>query len=158
MSPNTSTPDSFVVFPLGERRLALPASDVVELSRTGSVHLFPHTTPALVGVLVRRGEILPVWDLAQTLLGSEEPTLKYCLITRRNFAGEEWTAIPVSGECQMLRSELLPPPEGAASYVRGILLLDGQSIEVLDLAEMATPQESNRTSEPGVAGEGEIRT
>jgi purine-binding chemotaxis protein CheW len=157
VSPKTLTQESFVVFPLGERRLALPTSDVVELSRTGSVHLFPHTMPALLGVLLRRGEILPVWDLAQTLLGSEEPTLKYCLVTRHNFAGEEWTAIPVSGECQMVRSDMLPPPEGSATYVRGVLLLDGQPIEVLDLVELGTPREPTETKERELAGEGEER-
>ena len=145
--------ESFVVFPLGGRRLALPTSDVVELSRTGSVHLFPHTTPALLGVLLRRGEILPVWDLAQTLLGSEEPTLKYCLVTRHNFAGAERTAIPVSGECQMVHSEMLPPPEDSATYVRGVLLLDGQPIEVLDLAEVGTPRESTAAQQKESRGE-----
>ncbi len=148
---------SFVVFPLCGRRFALPAADVVELSRTGSVHLFPHETPSLVGVLVRRGEILPVWDLAPALLGLEEPTLKYCLITRRNFAGEEWTAIPVSGECQMLRSELLPAPEGAAAHVCGVMQLDGEAIEVIDLAEVAVTEELTATIKNEPAREEEVR-
>ena len=55
MSPTTSGPESFVVFPLGGRRFALPTTDVVELSRTGTVQKFPHTSPVMVGILVRRG-------------------------------------------------------------------------------------------------------
>lgn len=139
MSTTAAVRESFVVFPLGGRRFALLTTDVVELSRTGSVHMFPHTTPGLVGVLVRRGEVLPVWDVAQTLLGADEATLKYCLVTRRNFAGEERTAIPVSGDCQMLQAEMLPPPEGSAAYVRGVLMLEGQTVEALDLARLAAP-------------------
>ncbi len=153
LSEDQAAQISFVVFPLCGRRFALPATDVVELSRTGSVHLIPHDTPSLVGILVRRGQVLPVWDLAPALLGTEEPTLKYCLITKRNFAGEEWTAIPVSGECQMLRSELLPPPEGAGAHVCGALQLDGETIEVIDLAEVAVTEERTATVENEPAGE-----
>lgn len=134
MSENTANRQSFVVFPLGARRFALPTADVVELSHTGFVQTFLQTTPGLLGVLVRRGEILPVWDLAPVLLDGAEAPRKYWLITRRNFAADEVTAIPVSGECEMLHSEIQPPPEGAAPQVRGVLLLDGDPVEVLDLA------------------------
>ncbi len=137
MSSAVSRQESFVIFPLGGRRFALLTSDVVELSRTGVVQKFPHTTPGLMGVLVRRGELLPVWDVTRPLLGLNKVPLKYWLITRRNFAGEEWTAIPVSGECQMLHSEMLPPTEGSAAHVRGMLPLEDQLIEVLDLAHLA---------------------
>lgn len=137
MSSPVSPKESFVIFPLGARRFALPTSDVVELSRSGVVQKFPHTTPGLMGVLVRRGELLPVWDVTRQLLGLNKTPLKYWLITRRNFAGEEWTAIPVSGECQMLHSEMLPPAPGSAAHVRGMLPLEGQLIEVLDLSHLA---------------------
>ena len=139
MSLATTGRESFVIFPLGERRFALLTKDVVELSRTGFVQTFPHTSPGLAGVLVRRGEVLPVWDLGQTLVGSSKATLKYWLVTRRNFAADEWTAIPVSGECQMLLTEMLPPPEGSAPHVRGVLFLEEQPIVVLDLAHLAEP-------------------
>lgn len=139
MSTQSSGPETYVVFPLGARRFALPTTDVVELSRSGLVQKFPHTMPGMSGILVRRSEILPVWDLAETLLGPGKAALKYWLITRRNFSGEELTAIPVSGECQMLHSTMMAPPEGAAAHVRGVLSLDDQFVEVLDLARLATP-------------------
>jgi chemotaxis signal transduction protein len=133
-------PESFVVFPLGPRRFALPTSDVVELTRTGFVQKFPHTTFGLSGVLMRRGDVLPVWDVTRALLGPGRQTLKYWLVTRRNFAGEELTAIPVSGECQMLNVKMLPPPEGSAQHVRGVLPVDEQIVEVLDLAQLGAAQ------------------
>jgi chemotaxis signal transduction protein len=138
MNGTASGKESFVVFPLGSARFALPTTEVVELSRAGQVQTFPHTAPVLGGVLVRRGEILPVWDLA-ALLGTRSAAARFWLVTRRNFAGEEPTAIPVSGECQMLRAEMLPPPDGSADYVRGVLVLGDQPVEVLDLSRLATP-------------------
>jgi chemotaxis signal transduction protein len=142
LSVQIAATESFVIFPLGSRRFALPTCDVVELTRTGFVHKLPHATPDLSGVLVRRGEVLPVWDVTRILLGPGREILKYWLVTRRNFAGEELTAIPVSGECQMLSAEMLPAPQGAASHVRGVLPLENQWVEVLDLARMVAPPES----------------
>jgi hypothetical protein len=80
-----------------------------------------------------------VWDVAGVLLGPGKATSKYWLVTRRNSAGEEWTAIPVSGECQMIHSPMLPPPAGSAEHARGVLLVDDQFIEVIDLARLAMP-------------------
>ncbi len=131
--------ESFVVFPLAGKRFALPTAEVVELSRPGTVQKFPHTTPALRGVLLLRGEILPIWDLAQTLVGKSAPERKYYLVICRNFAGEEWTAVPVTGECQMLHAEIHPPPEASPAHVCGLLFPDEERIEVLDLGRLGTP-------------------
>ena len=130
---------TFVIFPLGERRYALGSAEVIELLPSGKVQTFPHTTPGLHGVLVRRGKILPVWDVARTLAGGSTAMQKYYLVTRRNFGGEEWTAIPVSGDCQMLHAKMLPPPEGSPLYVQGLLLLGEERIEVVALDWLATP-------------------
>jgi chemotaxis signal transduction protein len=130
--------ESFVIFPLAEKRFALPAAEVVELSRPGSVQKFPHTTPDIRGVLLHRGEILPIWDVAGPLVGKSTPARKYYLVIRRNLAGPERTAVPVSGECQMLRAEMLPPPESSPAHVCGLLFLDGQSVEVLDVGQFGT--------------------
>ena len=145
MIQTTSGPESYVVFPLGGRRFALPTADVVELSRSGMVQKFPHASPGMAGILVRRGETLPVWDVGCKLLGPGKAPSKYWLVTRRNFTGEEWTAIPVSGECQMCNSSMLSPPEGSAAHVRGVLPLDDKFVEVLDLAHLA-PQAGPLTS------------
>lgn len=134
--------ESFVIFPLGVRRFALPTADVVELTRTGFVQKFPHLTSGLTGVLMRRGCVLPVWDVTRTLLGPGKETLKFWLVTRRNFAGNELTAIPVSGECQMLNVEMQPPPPGSAQYVQGVLPVEDQWVEVLELAHLAAPRKS----------------
>lgn len=155
MSGTVPARASFVVFPLDRRRFALPTADVVELARAGQVQTFPHTTPGLEGVLLRRGEILPVWELAASL-GTDPGARKFWLITRRNFAAEEPTAIPVSGECQMLRAEVAAPPEGAPAYVSGVLSIEDQLVEVLELPRLAAPRrpvEAGRAKEPPKEGE-----
>src|SRR4051794_40317512 len=64
---NPEPDKSYVLFPLGEKRFALRAETVTELARPDSVQTFPHRTPLLTGVLVRRGRIVPVCDVAQGL-------------------------------------------------------------------------------------------
>jgi chemotaxis signal transduction protein len=71
---------SYVLFPLGEKRFALRAETVTELARPDSVQTFPHRTPLLTGVLVRRGKIVPVCDVAQVLVGPAAPPRKFYLI------------------------------------------------------------------------------
>jgi chemotaxis signal transduction protein len=148
MSATIASGQSFVVFPLGDRRFALPTVDVVELSRNGRAQKFPHTSAALEGVLVRRGEVLPVWDLAKTLLGCQSAIWKMWLVTRCNFSGEELTAIPVSGECQMVHAQTLLPAEGAAGHVLGVLMVENQPVEVLDLRGLRTHVAMQRTGSP----------
>jgi chemotaxis signal transduction protein len=155
MSDAAPKRQSFVVFPLGARRFALRTEDVLELSRAGEAQPFPQTTPGLGGVLLRRGEVLPVWDLASRL-GAENAARKFWLITRRNFAGEEPTAVPVSGECQMLRAQMQPPPDAAPEHVRGVLVLEEESVEVLDLARLGTPARTPDSQQD--AGESERRS
>jgi chemotaxis signal transduction protein len=152
MNGTHSVRTTYVVFSLGQRRFALPTSEVIELFSQGEVQTFPHTTLALEGVMVRRGEILPVWAVGRNLDGSFEVVRRYWLVTRRNFAGEEKTAIPISGECQMLHGAMEPPPEGSPAHVRGVLFSGGQEIEVLDLAHV-----ENGPGPVGIQGRGEAR-
>src|SRR5262249_62416986 len=67
------TGKAYVLFPLGEKRFALPAETVTELARPDSLQTFPHRTPLLTGVLVRRGRVVPVCDVAQVLVGPAAP-------------------------------------------------------------------------------------
>jgi chemotaxis signal transduction protein len=125
---------SFVLFPLGKKRFALSATRVTELARMDRVHEFPSTTPLVSGVLVRRGEVIPVCDVAQVLVGRDAPPRKFYLIAKRKFeATEERAAIPVTGDCELTNSELLPRTGDLAVYVNGLLSLPDEIIEVLDL-------------------------
>jgi chemotaxis signal transduction protein len=127
----------FVLFPLGEKRFALPAEQVAELARPDREQSFPHTTPLLTGVLVRRGAIVPVCDVAQVLVANA-PARKFYLIATRMFGRTaELTAIPVTGECELASADVLAPTAGLPEYVVGLLSLGDEIVELIDLAKIA---------------------
>ena len=133
-----SEKNSFVLFPLGKKRFALPASQVTELARPDRLQSFPHTTKLLTGVLVRRKHIVPVCDIAQVLIGPNAPARKFYLIATRKFgSASEWTAIPVSGECELSIAEMIPPTGKLPRYVTGLLSLDNEIVEVISLETLA---------------------
>ena len=57
---------SCVLLRLGERRFALAADQVAELVPPSRIFRFPHRTPEIDGVILRRGRTVPVCDLAET--------------------------------------------------------------------------------------------
>jgi chemotaxis signal transduction protein len=133
--------EKFVLFPIGKRRFALRAEVVTELAKPDHLQAFPHTTDLLTGVLVRRGRIIPVLDVAQVLIGPDAPARKFYLIATRKFARDaEWTAVPVSGECELLSAELVAPTGRLPKYVIGLLSLDGEIVEVIELEKLAAAE------------------
>ena len=137
MSRSLQGAQSFVLFPLGKKRFALPADVVTELARPDRLQSFPHTTRLLAGVLLRRGHIVPFCDIAPVLVGHDAPPRKFFLIASRSFGHhKEWTAIPVSGECQLANAELLPVTGKLPEYVVGLLSLADEIVQVLDLERL----------------------
>ena len=130
---------SYVLFPLGKKRFALPAEMVAELARPDHLQTFPHRTPLLAGVLVRRGRIVPVCDVAQVLLGPDAPPRKFYLIAQRQSESrQEWTAIPVTGECELATLAQVPPEGAQPAYVTGMLEAGDETITVVDLEKLIT--------------------
>ena len=139
----TGVKTNFVLFPLGGKRFALFADTVTELARPDRLHTFPHTTPFLSGVLWRRGQIIPVCDIAPVLVGPEAPERRFYLITARKArSSSEWTAVPVTGECELASSELLPVTGTQPAYVCGLISLENEIVEVVDL-ERVMAREGN---------------
>ena len=129
----------FVLFPMGKKRFALPAEVVTELAQPDHLQTFPHTTAFLSGVLVRRGRVVPVFDMAQILVGANAPARKFYLIVTRKFGeNSEWTAVPVTGECELTSRELLPRSPGLPEYVTGMLDISAEMVEVLDLKKLSS--------------------
>lgn len=134
MTPESSSfAPSFVVFHVGTRRAALPRDCVAELIASPVLFSFPHTTPLITGVALRRGRILPVLDLGPGMLGEVSPAARFFLVVERRMAnGSERCAIPVQGECELVTGLLLAAA-AREEFVDGCLDLDGELIEVLDL-------------------------
>ncbi len=64
---------SFVVAQIGSRRIALQSSGIAELILSPLLHTFPHTTSLIVGVVLRRGRVLPVWTWDSASLAFSRP-------------------------------------------------------------------------------------
>ncbi|HTR47697.1 MAG TPA: chemotaxis protein CheW [Verrucomicrobiae bacterium] len=137
VAESTAQP-SFVVLQIGKRHFALPSETVVELAPPVRLHRFPHTSPLLSGVIVRRSRIVPVYDAASVLIGSTPLTQRFYLIARRG-AGRstEFAAIPVNGECELASGEVRSPEEGRPSYVAGTLSFNDEAVEILDFDALA---------------------
>ena len=125
---------SFVLLRLGERRFALAASQIAELVAPSRVFRFPQHTPKVEGVILRRGRIVPVVDVAERLTGKGVVSRRFYLIAVRHYeAQNEWVALPVTGECELILSEMAPAGESDAPHVAGWLSHGGDVIEVLNL-------------------------
>ena len=125
---------SFVLLRLGERRFAVAANQIAELVAPSRVFRFPHKTSRLEGVILRRGRIVPVCDVSEMLLGKRLTSRRFYLIAVRNYGKQkEWVAMPVSGECELINSEMMAASESDAPHVAGWLSHDGDVIEVLNL-------------------------
>lgn len=132
---------SYVLFPLGKKRFALPAEAVTELARPDSVQTFPHRTPLLTGVLVRRGRIVPVCDVAQVLVGPAAPPRKFYLIANcKRDSRQELTAVPVTGECELASATRTPLTGQEPQYISGLLAMGEETIEIVALEKLVSAE------------------
>jgi chemotaxis signal transduction protein len=143
---------SFVVFQVGTRRVALPRDCVAELIASPILFSFPHTTPLVSGVVLRRGRIVPVLDLGPGLLRMPSPPARFFLVVERRISNSsERCAIPVQGECELVAGIMLPVA-GQDEFVTGSLALNDEQIDVLDL-EKAIAAGARIEAEPILAAE-----
>lgn len=146
MTKGSTARDSFVVFPLGKKRFALCAEQVSELSRQrehgqDEQQTFPHTTRMLTGVVLRRNQIVPVADIAPTLIGPDVSERKFYLIVNLSARGKlTRAAVPVTGECELAEAERLPANGKLPPYISGLLSLNDEIVEVLDLERLISAE------------------
>src|ERR1700752_1555951 len=102
------TAQSFVLLRLGERRFAVPALQIAELVAPSRVFRFPHKSPDVEGVVLRRGRMIPLCDIADRLNGKKLTTRRFFLPAPRRFGAQlDWIAIPVSGECELITTDMM---------------------------------------------------
>jgi hypothetical protein len=106
---------SCVLLRLGERRFALAADQVAELVAPSRIFRFPHRTPEIDGVILRRGRTVPVCDLADKLTGKRLTSRRFYLIAN---------------------ADLTPAGPNDSPHVAAWLSHDGEVIEVLNLAAL----------------------
>ena len=125
---------SCVLLRLGERRFALAAEHIAELVAPSRVFRFAHRTTEIDGVILRRGRVVPVCDVAERLTGKKLTSRRFYLVaTQRRGVTLDWVALPVSGECELITADLTPAGESDSPHVAAWLSHDGEVIEVLNL-------------------------
>jgi chemotaxis signal transduction protein len=125
---------SFVLLRLGDRRFALAAKHIAELVAPSRIFRFPHRTPKVEGVILRRGRMIPVCDVGDILIGKSILARRFYLLAVRDYGFQkEWIALPVTGECELITAEVTPASEHDAPHVAGWLSHNGEVIEVLDM-------------------------
>lgn len=132
---------SFVLAPLGKRRAAFAADSVVELIASERLQNFPHWTPWISGVLVRRNRVVPVCDISELFGGKSFSVHRFYLIAEWQERGvRDRCAIPVAGECELASAELLQPSDSETSrrlpFVIGYIPVNGEQIDVIDLTKL----------------------
>lgn len=144
------TAQSFVLLRLGERRFAVAASQVAELVAPSRVFRFPHKSPAIEGVILRRGRMIPISDIADRLNGKQLTTRRFFLLATRQFGVQlDWIAIPVSGQCELVTTDMMESSANDSPHVAGWLSHDGEVIEVLRLSVLTPgPTENVAPDQP----------
>jgi chemotaxis signal transduction protein len=133
---------SVVLLRLGDRRFAVAATEVAELVAPSRMFKFPHLTPKVEGVILRRGRIVPVCEVAERLLGKKISARRFYLIAVRRYGRQnEWVALPVTGECELINAEISPASDSDAPHVAGWISHDGNVIEVLDIGALTSRPE-----------------
>jgi chemotaxis signal transduction protein len=128
---------SFVLLRLGDRRFAVAANQIAELVPPSRVFRFPHHTSEVEGVILRRGRIVPVCDVAEKLVGKGLKSRRFYLIAQRCYGAQtEWVALPVTGDCELINVEMTLPSDADAPHVAGWLSHAGDVIEVLNLVAL----------------------
>ncbi len=148
---NTNT-KSYVLVQIGDRRFAMSAATVSELAPPVRLHQFPQNSPLVAGVIVRRGRIVPVYDVSRILAGKNSPAHRFYLVATREFgACSEPSAIPVDGECELVTASLQSSDAPRPEYISGTLNIGEENIEVLDLNALIASANAER-NELGDAG------
>lgn len=128
---------SFVLLRVGDCRFALPSENVVELAPPVRLHEFPHESKFVAGVIVRRGRIVPVYDVSPLLTGRLSALHRFYLVAWLALpTGREASAIPVTGECELASAEVLPRSAEDPKYFAGKLALEGGPIDIVNFESL----------------------
>ena len=142
---------SYVLLQIGDRRFALPSAEVSELAPPVRLHQFPHNSPLVSGIIVRRGQLVPVYDVCPLLTGKNSPSHQFYLVARRHFGStSEPAAVPVNGDSELVTADVVQVT--SPNYVSGVLMIGEESVEVLDLDSLvaAESRENNRLDYAGL--------
>jgi len=131
---------TFVQFRSGSGIYGLPATSVVELIRMVAISPVPNAAPELLGLVNRRGQVIPVFDLNRALGGDERPlSLRmYVVITEVNgeavgIVVDDVLDVVTVPEDQVQMSRAL---SADAPYSNGVARIGADIVTVLNLVPL----------------------
>jgi len=138
----TSTTDSYVLFTVADTTYALSSEDVRHMEMIEQITPVPNAAHYLEGVVLSRGQIVPVVNL-RARFGFEKAPLDpstRLLIVR---SGERWVGLVVDSAREFVtipRASIEPPSNAltglSTDYLEGIANVGGRLVLVLDVANV----------------------
>ncbi|MFZ5632113.1 MAG: chemotaxis protein CheW [Bacillota bacterium] len=147
--------EQVVVFSLHDQVYGINIESVLEIIKMESVTRVPGTPDFIEGVINLRGKVIPVMDLCKrfNMPSSEVSASTRVIIVE---AGGVTVGMVVDAVSEVLRfpsSSIEPPPPlivGASiEALKGIALVDGQLIILLDLGKVLYDEEKQKLQEIG---------
>jgi chemotaxis signal transduction protein len=123
----------------GDRRLGLPLSDVLEVGDLSTVEPVPGAAPAVRGVTLARGRLVPLAHLGALVSGGACPAAQPDRALVLATVGGRWLGLEVDDVDAAPDEYILPPPDGSgiAAWAVGVVRRDDRWIPVLNLGALA---------------------
>lgn len=149
----------FVVFRVGEAWMAIPVSEVRHVERLRELTLVPGAPPFVRGMMISRGEAVPVVDLAERLgLGASDmdPRTRVLVVQ----AGDQGVGLLAGRTVEVLyvseeEVEPAPPKRGGVDerFLLGVARLSGRDVSILELQRLLTTSDAEGRQSPQMGPE-----
>jgi purine-binding chemotaxis protein CheW len=134
--------DAYILFTVAGTTYALSSEEMRHMEMIEQITPVPNAAPYLEGVVLSRGQIVPVLNLRARFGFERVPhDLRTRLLVLES--GDRWVGLVVDSAREFVRipSASIQPPSNAitglsADYLRGITTLDGRLVLVLDAASV----------------------
>ena len=115
------------------RAYGLPVGRVLEVADTGQVRDVPRTLPALRGLTLLRGRLVPLIHLGAFLAGRAAPAEVGRTVVLVELRGRQ-VAFEVDDADAVVREQAMPVPRGQSlPWASGVAEQDGALVPILDL-------------------------
>jgi chemotaxis signal transduction protein len=128
----------FLLVRVGDRRVGLPVSQVIEVTHLGRVHPVPVVEPAVRGLVAVHGRMVPVVHLGALLEGARCPPEAAGVAVVVTLEGRR-VCLEVEEAEILLREPALPVPPGETlPWAVGVAQHQASLVPLLDLSALSS--------------------